>query len=337
MPNLPDEILDNTVGNIRYRNNVVTGEVAVDNGNYTYDCYITGSDEAYPNIPTTFKEPAFEVGDAVEILIEYGNKEMPIIIGYAKKVVQDFVEDEVNVLVTTLDAYSIEATTAYLEGRIEEIEGYENCVRRGFHYGTSTSYGDSVYTTGSFEAGSYNDQATGLTDETTYHYQAYVYDAYNDEHKGEDKTMKTGILYDIGDLATDRTGRVDAGSTRIYKNNPANFNGTITEIQIYASYLMEDMEGCRVGIFRETTANKFTTRSYAIIGDVAVGYSTHVVNLNVQIGDYIGIYYSAGKFDTDYEGAGQWRVVGNQIPCSNVLFTTFTNNIGGSIHGVGTI
>jgi len=93
---LPSEILDNTIGNIKYRNNVVTGEIATVNGNNTYDVYISGSDVAYPNIPTTVKEPDFEVGEAVEILIEYGNKEMPIIIGHAKKVTQEFVEDEIN-------------------------------------------------------------------------------------------------------------------------------------------------------------------------------------------------------------------------------------------------
>jgi len=180
-----------TINNIKYRNNVVTGEIATVNGNNTYDVYISGSDVAYPNIPTTVKEPDFEVGEAVEILIEYGNKEMPIIIGHAKKVTQDFVEDEINVLVTTLDAYSITKTSAYLEGRIEEIEGYENVIRRGFYYGTSTGYGNDTYSTGSFAAGSYNKQITGLTQDTNYHYQAYVYDAYNDVHKGEDKTMKT--------------------------------------------------------------------------------------------------------------------------------------------------
>lgn len=188
---LPSEILDNTIGNIKYRNNVVTGEVAVDNGNNTYDCYISGADVAYPDIPTTFREPDFEVGEAVEILIEYGNKEMPIIIGHAKKVVQEFVEDKINVLVSTLDAYSITSTATYFEGRVEDIDGYENVTRRGFYYGTSTGYGLDVYSTGSFSASSYNKQSTGLTANTTYHYQAYVHDAYNDVHTGDDKTMTT--------------------------------------------------------------------------------------------------------------------------------------------------
>lgn len=196
---LPGDILDSTIGNIKYRNNVVTGVVAVVNGNDTYDCYISGSDVAYPNIPTTVPEAAFAVDDSVEIIMEYGNKEMPIIIGYAKKIAQEFVEDEINVLVVTLDAYSITPTTAYFEGRVEDIEGYENVIRRGFYYGTSTGYGSDVFSTGSFEAGCYSEQATGLIKETTYHYQAYVYDADNDLHTGEDKTMTTNPILP-GDL-----------------------------------------------------------------------------------------------------------------------------------------
>lgn len=201
MRKLSAGIDDSILGNIKYRNNVVTGEVTVDNGNNTYDCYIAGSDVAYPKIPTIFKNPAFEVGDAVEILIEYGHKELPVIIGYSKKIVQEFVDVDMNVLVTTLDAYSITETTAYLEGRVEDIEGYENVIRRGFYYGISTSYGSDTYTTGSFAAGSYNKQVTGLAAETTHHFQAYVYDADSDIQTGGDKTMVTAkniifVLYE---------------------------------------------------------------------------------------------------------------------------------------------
>ena len=219
---LPDNILDSTIGNIKYRNNVVTGVIAVVNGNNTYDVYISSSDIAYPNIPTTLPEPNFEVEDAVEILIEYGNKEMPIIIGYAKKVVQNFVEDEINVLVTTLSAYTITHNSGYLEGRVEDIEGYENVIRRGFYYGTSTSYGSDTYSTGSFAAGSYNKQATGLTANTTYHYQAYVYDADDDIHTGDDKTMTTlqaPIVYLFsGDNGTDIISKHNGVSETVLDN-----------------------------------------------------------------------------------------------------------------------
>ena len=185
------DISQNLLGNIKYRNNVVTGVVAVDNGNYTYDVYISSSADAYPNIPTTMREPDFAVGDAVEILMEYGNREMPIIIGLAKKVVQEIEVIDINTLVTTLDAYATSGASSYLEGRIEDIDGYENCILRGFHYGLTTGYGLDTYTTGSFEAGAYSIQATGLSGETTYNFQAYVNDADGDEQVGENKTFTT--------------------------------------------------------------------------------------------------------------------------------------------------
>jgi len=191
MRKLPLDINDSILGDTKYRNNVVTGEVATVNSNGTYDIYISGCDVAYPSIPTTLRNPDFSVGDAVEILIEYGNKELPIIIGLSKKIVQDITQIDMNVLVTTLDAYSITDATAYFKLRIDDIEGYENCTRYGFHYGTSTGYGSDVYEDGSFAVGYYNKQATGLTGETLYHFQAYVYDADGDEQTGGDKTFVT--------------------------------------------------------------------------------------------------------------------------------------------------
>jgi len=191
MHNFARDINRNLLGNIKYRNNVVTGEVAVDNGNYTYDVYLSGSAVAYPNIPTTMREPDFAVGDAVEILIEYGNKEMPIIIGLAKKIVQEIEVININTLVTTLDAYDITINSAYFEGRIEDIDGYENCLLRGFRYGLTTSYGSDVHEDGSYEAGCYSLQVTGLNNNTNYHFQAYINDADGDEQVGEDKIMKT--------------------------------------------------------------------------------------------------------------------------------------------------
>lgn len=199
MRRFPMNISNSILGNIKYRNNVVTGEVAVDNGNNTYDVYIAGSDVAYPNIPTTLREPSFAVGEAVEMLVEYGNKEMPIIIGRSKKIAQEFTEIEVSysggTSVTTLDAYTIIGTT-YFEGRIS-IEEMENCTKQGFYYGTTTGYGSDAYTTGSFAEGSYNKQATGLLGDTTYHFQAYVTDANSDEQTGDDKTMTTVAYSDV--------------------------------------------------------------------------------------------------------------------------------------------
>ena len=73
-------IVQNSVGNIIYRGNVVTGIVSKNNGNGSYDVYIGESDVAYPNIFTLSRDPDLVVTDKVRILYENGIKEMPIIL-----------------------------------------------------------------------------------------------------------------------------------------------------------------------------------------------------------------------------------------------------------------
>ncbi len=74
------EIIENSVGIITYKNKIVTGKVAVDNGHGSYDVYISEGEEAYPNIYTLVRNPTLAIGDKVRILYEGGNKEKPIIL-----------------------------------------------------------------------------------------------------------------------------------------------------------------------------------------------------------------------------------------------------------------
>ena len=73
-------IIKDSIGNIMYRGNVVTGTVAVVNGDGSYDCYISESDRAYPKIFTLSANPDLAVGDKVRILYKGGCKELPIIL-----------------------------------------------------------------------------------------------------------------------------------------------------------------------------------------------------------------------------------------------------------------
>jgi len=198
LPSFSGDIEKNIIRHIKYRGTVRTGEVIADNGDGTYDVKIALSDETYPDVETIHYDMKFEVGEIAVLAFEYGSKELPKIIGHSKKIAQVPVEVEVGysgtARVETLDAYSILAASAYLEGRIH-LGGAGDCTERGFYYGTSTGYGDGpVYTTGSFGSGSYNKQVTDLTGETTYHFQAYILDADGDEQIGEDKTMTTSTI-----------------------------------------------------------------------------------------------------------------------------------------------
>ena len=73
-------IIKDSIGNIIYRGNVVTGTVAVDNGDGSYDVFISESDRAYPKIFTLSANPNLAVGDKVRILYENGCRELPIIL-----------------------------------------------------------------------------------------------------------------------------------------------------------------------------------------------------------------------------------------------------------------
>jgi len=73
-------IIKDSIGNIIYRGNVVTGTVAVVRGDGSYDVFISESDRAYPKIFTLSANPNLEVGDKVRILYKNGCKELPIIL-----------------------------------------------------------------------------------------------------------------------------------------------------------------------------------------------------------------------------------------------------------------
>jgi len=188
----------NVIDQIKYRGTILTGEVTKDNGDGTYDVKISQADDPYPNVETAFYDEFFSVGEIVVVTFEDGNKERPRIWGHAKKIAQEPKIVEVDfsggARVETLNAYSITATTAYVNGKISITGIIGNCIRRGFHYGTTTDYGSDKYEDGSFGEGTYNLQITKLSPKETYHYQAYVLDANGNEQVGEDKTMTTNEL-----------------------------------------------------------------------------------------------------------------------------------------------
>lgn len=72
-------IVRDNVGNIIHRLSIVTGEVAKDNGDGSYNVYIAGEAKAYPRIFTLARNPDIEVGDTVRILYKNGDKNNPII------------------------------------------------------------------------------------------------------------------------------------------------------------------------------------------------------------------------------------------------------------------
>jgi len=73
-------IIKDSIGNIITRGNVVTGVIATDNGDGSYDVFISESDKAYPKVRTLSQNPDLAVDDKVRILYKDGCRELPIIL-----------------------------------------------------------------------------------------------------------------------------------------------------------------------------------------------------------------------------------------------------------------
>jgi hypothetical protein len=142
---------------------------------------------------------------------------------------------------------------------------------------------------------------------------------------------------DVGSEALIGDSYVTQAYTRINLNNPANASGKITSIQIYAvsGYNLVNAE---VGIFYAVDATHYTTRDYDdTIGTVTGGgVRTFAVDLDVEIGDYIGIHWDTGRLAvTSSGGAGGSYASGDTIPCTNQAFSQSGAHLM-SLYGTGT-
>jgi len=140
----------------------------------------------------------------------------------------------------------------------------------------------------------------------------------------------------IGLPAINRDTHIGDNYTYIQLGGTANASGKITEIQIHASV---SLVNCEVATFFKVSGDNYSTRDTHTIGAVASGATrTFQVDLDVQAGDYIGVFYTAGEIDADSEGgeAYMWRS-GDNIPCNNVSFTLYTYfpTLAFSLYGTG--
>lgn len=123
---------------------------------------------------------------------------------------------------------------------------------------------------------------------------------------------------DVGGEAINRAYSYIEGRTLVAKDNPANATGKITTVEIWA---FEQLLNCEVAIFFVVSGDNLSTRSTVAIGTVAAGSKqTFPVDLDVEAGDYIGIYYTDGKIEIDDSVAGMWEKEGDYIPCINEAF-----------------
>ena len=138
---------------------------------------------------------------------------------------------------------------------------------------------------------------------------------------------------DIGSPATDRGTGLSEGWTRVDKNNPANATGHITSIEIWANIAMVD---CEVATFFIVSGDNLSTRDTHAIGNVTAGSKQTFSGLNIEVeeGDFIGIFYTEGKIEADSFGDGIWQASGDHISCTDIEFISYAN-ISLSLYGTG--
>ncbi|GAG94005.1 unnamed protein product [marine sediment metagenome] len=140
---------------------------------------------------------------------------------------------------------------------------------------------------------------------------------------------------DIGSAATIREANYIYGKTLILVDNPANLSGKITSVELYFGE-GQDGVGVKVGTFYGSGTD-YTCRDYANIGAVTGGSKQTFsgLNISVEAGDYIGIYYSGGKVRYDSTGyAGVYEKTGDQFNTGQQTYVLRANETD-SVYGEG--
>ena len=137
---------------------------------------------------------------------------------------------------------------------------------------------------------------------------------------------------DMGMPAINRSNVFGIDFTLINIEDIANESGTITSVEIWAD---SQIANCKVAIFYGSGAT-LSTRDYEVIGTVAAGSKqTFTVDLDVEAGDIIGMFYTSGGVERDVSGfAGVYYVNSDQIPCTDYTFSLLAGNAI-SLKGIG--
>jgi hypothetical protein len=142
-------------------------------------------------------------------------------------------------------------------------------------------------------------------------------------------------LIDIGSAAVEGDDYWDFGNIWINSANSSNGTGEITSIEIYSHVAMT---GCDVATFYRPDPinfpNKFTTRDWITIGDVALGYNQFDISLNVVEGDFIGIRFADGYIKSTVTVDTIWMVTRDNIICDNISFSADLTGLL-SLYGTG--
>ena len=143
------------------------------------------------------------------------------------------------------------------------------------------------------------------------------------------------IAIDIGSAAIDRAESTGYGNTYIDKNNTANETGKITSVEMWFDTTYGNATGVEVATFYVVSENVLSTRDTESIGNVTAGSKqTFAVDLDVTVGDYLGMYFTYSSIEITPTGGGLWYLDADQIPSTGKTYTLIANYTT-SLYGTG--
>ena len=143
-------------------------------------------------------------------------------------------------------------------------------------------------------------------------------------------------VLDVGPGANDLPGVSTGGVTLIDAGNPANLTGRLTSVEFWTNITITDMQ---VGTFFNTGGNDYKCRDSQAVGVLVNGAKrTEAVDLEIEAGDLLGIYFTVGQIDADGgAGAGRWNLAGDHITPGDVETYALAANSKDAIEGFGEV
>jgi hypothetical protein len=145
-----------------------------------------------------------------------------------------------------------------------------------------------------------------------------------DEFKQTPIILNDGKFYpateiDVGTAAIDRVGAAGLVGTYVNPDNSANDTGALDTAEIYGK--SSGMANVKVGTLYGS-GTSYTSRDYTTIGSVSAGYNSFTgISIDVETGDFLGLYTSLGYIADSGSGTGYYRCAGDQFGTGAQTYT----------------
>ncbi len=162
---------------------------------------------------------------------------------------------------------------------------------------------------------------------------AYKEDAFRTYISGSGNVTSSILFSSMGSGATDRDADYLATSTYIDLANPAQNSSNISSVELWFDV---NATGVRVGTFYLVSGTTYKCRDSEVVGSVTAGSKQiFAVDLDYELGDFIGAYWATGTIDrTAGGGSGVRAVAGEYIDPGDQVAYGLNGNNAMSIYGI---